>query len=175
MKFSIILLLLLPFSVFAWESSVEINNKLEMHLSISCESEENFCQELCHNPKKCNLEAGSCKNCIGASSFISHFYREVGRMFQNTQRKLSSQEAHALLSQENQFIFLDPHGPYNIYSGIGDLRVERHFESLCLDTFFSRPVVLAKLDRRSRVERVSHVICHGDSGAEIFEMSHAGD
>ena len=174
MKTLLFILLLLPVSGFAWESKVELTEGLEMKLKVSCESKETFCTSLCDQALSCVIEAGSCKNCIGANSFISHFYREVGRLFQSTQRLLSEEDA-ATLFTGSKFVFLEAQGPYNIYTGVGDLRTERHFESLCQGQFFSRPIVLARLDRRSRVERASHVICHGDFGAEIFEMSHAGD
>jgi hypothetical protein len=175
MRSLLILLLLFPFSSFGWEAQVELTDGLEMKLKISCETEESLCKDLCENETSCLIEAGSCNNCIGANSFISHFYREVGRLFQSTGRLLNDVDAAALLTSRSQFIFLEAQGPFNIYTGIGDLRTERHFESLCQGQFFSRPIVLAKLDLRSRVERASHVICHGDFGAEIFEMSHAGD
>ena len=175
MRSLLILLLLLPFSSFAWEAQVELTDGLYMKLKISCEAEESLCRDVCENDLSCVLEAGSCKNCIGANSFISHFYREVGRLFQSTGRVLNEGDAATLLTSGSRFVFLEAQGPFNIYTGIGDLRTERHFESLCQGQFFSRPIVLAKLDRRSRVERASHVICHGDFGAEIFEMSHAGD
>ena len=169
------LILLLPLTSFAWEAKVELTDGLEMQLKLSCEPEESLCRDLCVNDLRCVIEAGSCKNCIGANSFISHFYREVGRLFQSSQRVLSDADAAALLSSGSKFVFLEAQSPYNIYAGVGDLRSERYFESICQGQFFSRPIVLAKLDRRSRVERASHVICHGDFGAEIFEMSHAGD
>ena len=175
MKTLMLIMLLLPLSSFAWESKVELTEGLEMKLKVSCEAGEDFCVDLCQEELSCVVEAGSCKNCIGANSFISHFYREVGRLFQSTQRALNDAEGAALFTSGQKFVFLEAQGPYNIYPGVGDLRTERHFESLCPGQLFSRPIVLAKLDRRSRVERASHVICHGDFGAEIFEMSHAGD
>ncbi len=175
MKALFLLLVALPFASFAWESKVELSEGLEMRLKISCESEETFCTSLCQQSLSCLIEAGSCKNCIGANSFISHFYREVGRLFQSTDRVLSEEDAVTLFSSGSKFVYLEAQGPFNIYSGVGNIRTERHFESLCRGQFFSRPIVLAKLDRRSRVERAGHVICHGDFGAEIFELSHAGD
>ena len=175
MRLLLSLLLILSSQAFAWEASVKISDTIDMTLMVSCEEGETLCQDTCGDEMSCSLEAGSCRNCIGASTFISHFYREVGRLFQSTQRVLGPEDSAQLLSSSSKFIFLEAQGPYNIYSGVGDLRTERHFESLCQGQFFSRPIVLARLDSRNRVQRASHVICHGDFGAEIFEMSHAGD
>lgn len=175
MKLILFLSILFSFSALAWEAKVEMSPVLEMSLQLSCEKEDSLCAGLCGNSLSCVIESGSCKNCIGANSIVSHFYREVGRLYQNTQRSLSESATISLLSSGSKFIYLEAQGAFNIYSGLADLRIERHFESLCQGQFFSRPIVLAKLDRRSRVERVSHVICHGDFGGEVFEMSHAGD
>lgn len=175
MRFFVSLLFLASFQAFAWEASVKMSDSLEMTLNLTCEEGETLCEDTCGVTQNCAIEAGSCKNCIGANTFISHFYREVGRLFQSTKRMLSPEDSAALLARQKKLIFLEASGPYNIYSGVGDLRTERHFESLCQGQFFSRPIVIATLDARSRVQRASHVICHGDFGAEIFEMSHAGD
>lgn len=166
--------LFLSLGAHAWESAVKFSPGLEMSLDVSCEPEETFCRNLCGNSLRCEVPAGICKNCIGASTFVSHFYREIGRLFQSTGRSIPEAAAAELLSVPGRFVFLQAQSPFNIYTGVGDLSVERHFESLCQDQFFSRPVVLARLDRRSRIEAVTHVICHGDFGGEVYEMSHAG-
>jgi hypothetical protein len=88
---------------------------------------------------------------------------------------LTEEESASLFSSGNKYLFLQAYGPYNIYSASDDLAIEHHFESLCKGQFFSRPIILAKLDERSRIQRVTHVICHGDFGGEFFEMGHAGD
>jgi hypothetical protein len=165
--------ILLTLKSFAWDSSVSINSSLDMKLKIICESDEDLCRNLCSG-NTCEIESGYCKNCIGANSFISNFYREVGRLYQNTDRVITQEAASALLLS-NKFIFLQAQSPFNIYSGVNDLRIERYFESLCHGDFSSRPIVLAKLDRNHKVQKVTHVICHGDFGGEVFEMSHAGD
>lgn len=174
MRYLAFVFLFLSLGAHAWESTVKLSPGLEMSLDVSCEPEETFCRNLCGSSLRCEVPAGVCKNCIGASTFVSHFYREVGRLFQSTGRVLYEEDGVKLLSSSQRFVFLQAQSPFNIYSGAGDLSVERHFESLCQDQFFSRPVVLARLDRRSRIEAVTHVICHGDFGGEIFEMSHAG-
>ncbi len=171
----IVFLFLIAFlpKTYAWDAYVELAPDLSNVLTVNCGRNELLCWKLCTNMNICKLESADCRNCIGANTYLSHFYREVGRLFTNSGKTLPSDEILNLLKKK-RLIYLTPHGAYNIYSALGDLRIEKAFNSLCPTDFDSMPVVLATLTDDGRIDAASHVICHGDKGADVYSLKHAG-
>lgn len=173
MKIVILLLLTLIPNVYAWDAYVELAPDFSNILTVNCDKKDMLCRQLCMNINICKLDSSDCRNCIGANTYLSHFYREVGRLFSNS-GKILALDAMVNLLTTKRLIYLTPHGAYNIYSALGDLKTEKAFNSLCPTGFDSMPVVLATLTDDGRIEAASHVICHGLKGGDIYNLKHAG-
>jgi hypothetical protein len=164
-----IILLLLSLSASAWEAQEDWNSDLEQVLLINCNSDEAVCVSTCGDSYQCRVPAELCRNCVGTGILLSYFYQEVGRWFVNSGEKLTSLQLNGLL-KDGKFILLTANSPYNIFTSLNDLKIERNFNSLCPAGYDSFPVVLGALNERREFSSVSAVICHGDNGAEVYRM-----
>lgn len=167
-----IFLSLISFSALSWDAREDWSSDLNQELVINCEGHESLCKETCQDQYQCRIEAGYCRNCIGTNLFLSYFYQEVGRWFTNSREKVSSEFLQEYL-KDQKFILLTASSPYNIFSSVNDMKIERAFNSLCTADWNSFPIVLGVLNKRKELTKVTAVICHGDNGAEIFKLNAA--
>ena len=171
MKILIIYLLLISCSkIYAWEALESWNENYEQELVINCAPEDQICQQLCNETSSCRIPAKSCKDCVGTGILMSYFYQEVGKWFVNSNEEISEKEFINTVNQEN-FVILTNKSPYNIFSPINDLKMEKAFNNLCYGDNESYPLVVGELNRFQVLTSIKYVICHLVDGAIIYRLN----
>lgn len=163
-------LLILSVPAFSWEVQENWSNDYNQEVLINCDSQEKICTNICQDPYQCNVSLNSCKNCIGTGILLSYFYQEVGKWFMNSGVQIPDEQFVKLLQSRN-IVLLTHDSPYNIFTPINDMGIERAFNSLCPEKFDSFPVVVGELDKGNELARISAVVCHGTRGAKVYKIN----
>lgn len=165
-----LLVILLNVNAFSWEAFEHWNEDLQQVLIVNCRPDEVMCNQLCMNEIQCQIQTDFCKDCVGAGLLLSFFYQNVGTWFLNSGRLINEIELAQFL-QRGKFILLSFDSPYNIFSPINNLRMERAFNNLCPDDLDPFPLVLGSLNHSNELSSIEVVVCHGEAGARAFFIS----
>jgi hypothetical protein len=152
---------------FAWEALEIWNETLQQEIVMNCSPGENFCTDTCGEENQCRKTSDFCKNCVGSGILLSHFYQNVGSWYVNSGDEITDEDFVNILRNKS-LMALTSTSPFNIFSPIGDLHMERAFNKLCPGLLDPYPVVLAELSPSGLLRSPSLVICHGEEGAKSF-------
>lgn len=161
---------LVSLPAFSWEAQEHWGKELNQELLINCESNEKVCTNTCNDSYQCYVPLNLCKNCIGTGILMSYFYQEVGKWFVNSGVQIPEAQFLKLIENRN-IVLLTHNSPYNIFTPVNDMGIEKSFNSLCPDKFDSFPLVIGELDQGQELKKISAVICHGAQGAKVFKIN----
>ena len=175
MKFKVILILLFwttQASSYVLKESWDY--KFKKGLILKCEN-ESLCIDFCGKEDACKISEGPCWNCIGTSVYLTHIFKNMGRIFFNSEVEIEEEEFFSFL-KSGRFVSFSSRSIYNHISKFDEEEIQNKFNSLCNFSSRKGPIVFFDVQGNSRkLGHARYIICHYAEETMVYKMSSEGN
>ncbi len=165
-------------ALLGWHSAYTLevksgwNIKFQKEVTLSCSEGEYLCEDLCEK-STCKIQENFCRNCIGNTVYLTHFFDYLGKSYVNSGDEVTTDEFLALIKSGN-FASMTSKTIYNHVEKYNGENLRSKFQSLCEGDEY--PMVFFKVNPTSkRPETVEYVLCRNTPELQIFRMDDRGD
>lgn len=146
--------------------SIEWNEKLRKEVQVSCDSDINFCEQLCKLPDRCTFEEGFCRGCIGTDLKMYMILTEIGKSIVSSSVAVESPYLVDLF-KNGHYATLSSNDAYNILDSFGSVRTFRKFEALCPPESLNQVLFLETHPITREILRPKFVYCEFQEGSSF--------
>ncbi len=172
MKF--LVLTFLTFSSLAHSFTLDTrwNYKFEKETVLTCNDSDFLCMDLCQKDK-CVKKETICKDCIGSSIYLTHFFTQIGKTIVKSDEAMVEDLRDLILDES--YVTIDGKSIYNHVTAFNDLEIRTKLQSLCLPIIDETPVVVLKTNKGSKfIQKALFVVCKTGETSTIFNLNNNG-
>lgn len=152
------------------EVDVYWNDDFQKVVSLSCNPDELFCDQICSSSNSCEVKEGICQNCIGTSLKLLNFFAGMGITYKRDKLINLASDDFLNFFVSGAFISLKAQDVYNVIESFNSIKVYKKFESLCpIDSW--NQIVFYEVHSVSReLLKPRFVYCQFENTSEVYSI-----
>ena len=161
-------------------SAAKIDNRwnafFNKEVTVTCEYSHEYaqCEEICGDKYYCVIPEQTCRNCLGTSPYMTHIFKEMGKVY--VSRDLVTDYELIDLLRSGNFVSINSKSIYNQVTKWNSNSLRHKFQSLCQGIKDENPLVFFEMDEISlKLGQVKFVECRENGESKIFQMVNDGD
>jgi len=166
----LILTLLIAGNAFALQLESGWNYKFEKEVFLKCTEDEYICDDFCENKKHCRIKEKICRDCVGSSIYMTHFFNNLGKSIVSSGVEIPVEELLAML-ENGAFATITAKSVYNHIDFFNGSKIQEKFSFLCQGYNVESPLVFLETNPVSKMPiGAKYLVC----GENIFSMDNFG-